>query len=882
MRLPYGVQRTFRLLVPGSYRHEVDEELRFHIESRTDALIEEGMDPREARREALRRFGDPERIRAECRSLARSREASRRRAGLRDELLQDARWALRRLRRDPAFALAVVAILALGIGAATALFGVADAVVFRPLPFPEPERLVRVWELTPQGDRFSVSLPNLLDWRRESRAFSGMAAYELRNASLEIGDEPHRVLATPVTEDFFELLGLRPAAGGLLPEEAYTPGGDSGWIVLSHELWQRAFGGDPAVVGSTVRIDRRPAVIAGVLGPEAGFPAGAELWTGLPPEQRWERDDKNFQAVARLAPGVAPDRAEAGLRRLAASLSTSHPEANQGWSAEVEQLRDAVLGPGLERAFLVLLGAVGLLLVIACVNVSSLLVARGAAQGREMAVRISLGAPRIRLVRQLLVESLALGLLGGAFGLGLAASVLEAVRRFGPEEVPRLGEAAVDARVLAFSVAAAVASSLLAGLFPALQGSTRQPGADLRSGGRTVAGAGVRLRRALVVAQLALAVTLLVGAGLLARSYSRLLQVDPGFDAGDVLAVRVDLPEAAYSADARVALAEEVRRRLETLPGVAAAAGSVGAPLAGFRTANEIAVPGREPGPDGGYPVAQWRSVTPAYFQALDVPLLQGRTFTVDDRTGGGAVIVSRSLAERLWPGENPLERELFFGGPDGSPRVVVGVVGDIRDVSLADAPLPTLFLPYAQVPWVHLTWMVEARARAGTRAALAESVRRELRRLVPDVPVPEVRPLAENLGRARTHPRFQAFLMAAFALTAVALAASGIYGLMAFTVAQRHREIGVRLALGARPGAVVSMITRQGAALVAAGLALGTAGALLAARTLESLLYRTPPAEFAAYALAAAALAVTGLMAAWLPARRAAAVDPTVALSSE
>lgn len=884
MKLPYGVRRTLRLLVPGAYRDEVDDELRFHLECRIDELTDSGMDRAAARREALRRFGDTGRIARECRTVSRSREAAERRASLLRELLQDLRWAFRGLRREPGFAGGLVAILALGIGTATALFSVADAVLFQPLPFPDPERLVWIDETTPEGDRFSVSLPNLLDWRRATESFSGLAGFQLRNASLdadpEADGESRRVLAAPVSAGFFDLLGLRPEHGHLFPPDAFTPGGDADRAVVSHTLWRRELGADQDVVGRTIVLDGRPTVVAGVLPPGAAFPEGAELWTPLP-EDRWERDDKEIAAVGRLAPEVSFDAASAELGAVAERLGALHPDANEGWGVELRPLREALLGPRIHRALLVLLGAVGVLLLIACVNVSSLLVARGAARSREMAVRTSLGAPRSRLVRQLLVEATTVGLLGGGAGLVLAVAAVEAVRRFGPAEVPRLAEAAVDARVLAFSATVALVSTALFGLLPALRTSRTRPGEDLRAGGRTTAARTARLRGALVVAQIALAVTLLVGSGLTARSYLRLLAVDSGFDADDVLAVRIDLPETDYPPERRQALAREIRRELSTLPGVAEAAASVGSPYAGFYTANEVAVPGweRAAGGEGATPVAQWRSVTPGYFETLDVPLLRGRTITAEDHADGDTVLVSRAFVERFWPDGRALGREVRFGGPDGSPRRVVGVVGDVRDTALDEAPRPTLFLPYEQVPWVHQTWLVETSAEP---TVVGMAVRSTLRKLVPGVPVPEVEPLAADVAQARTNPRFQALLLAAFALAALTLAATGVYGLMAFAVTRRRREIGIRMALGARPRTVVSMVARHGAALVVAGAVLGLAGAAVLARSLEGLLYRTTAADGATYVAAVAVLAVVGLLASYLPARRAAAIDPTVTLTAE
>ncbi|HUF77902.1 MAG TPA: ADOP family duplicated permease, partial [Thermoanaerobaculia bacterium] len=614
---------------------------------------------------------------------------------------------------------------------------------------------------------------------------------------------------------------------------------------------------------------------------DVGFYEDAEAWTPLREDARWDRDEKEFQAIGRLAPGVSLEAAEADLAGIANRLGESHPEANQGWSVRVSGLHEFLVGPEVQQTLLVLLGAVGLLLLIACVNVSSLLVARGSGRTREMAVRVSLGAPRRRIVRQLLVEAAALALLGGISGLGLAWAAVETVRRLAPPGVPRLAEAGLDTRVLAFSIAAALLSSLLFGLLPAFQTSRTRPSEDLRAGGRTSAAATARTRGFLVVTQLALAVTLLVGAGLTARSYLRLLGVDPGFDADDVLAVRVDLPEADFPGERRQALAEEIRGRLAALPGVESAAATVGGLYSGFNLANEFAVPGSQPLATGGYPVAQWRIVTPGYFEALDVPLLRGRRIGEEDREGK-AFVINRTFAERFWPGEEDVVgRRVHFGGadPGDDPWTVVGVVGDVRDTELSEEPAPTAYASYQKLPWMHQTWLVETQAEP---AAVAAAVRAELRRLLPGVPVPEVQPLAEGLGRARANPRFQALLMAAFALSAASLAAAGVYGLMAFAVARRTREIGIRLALGARPPTVVAMIAREGAALVAVGVALGLAGALALARSLDSLLYETAATELSTFAAAAALLAAVALLAAYLPARRAAAVDPTVALAAE
>ncbi len=811
-----------------------------------------------------------------------------------DELTQDARFAARQMIRNPGFTLTVVLILAVAIGGITAIFSVVDAVLLERLPYPEPDRVVWIWETTPQGDHFTASLQNVADWQRESESFSALAAFEERSPTWTGDGEPQRIQGAAVTPAFFDVLGVAPELGGPFPTRATgreaslsdaDAAADADRVILSHGLWQHRFGGDPAVVGSTITLNGKATVVAGVMPAGFSFPAGTELWTPLVLDPTRGRDDKDFGALARLAPGVSLEQAAAELGAVARRLGERYPDADGGWGVELAPLDRALVGPNVRRVLLVLLAAVGLLLLLACANVSGLLVARATARTGEMGIRASLGAGRRRLVRQLLVESLGLAVLGSAGGLALAAWLIGLVRSLQVTGFPRLEGTALDGRALAFTVAVSLGATLLFGLLPALQSSRVDLSASLRASGRGAVGGTRRLRSGLVVGELALAVVLLVAAGLMGHSFVRLLGVAPGYDPSDVLAVRLDLSADRFTWENRGALVRGLVERLSELPGVAAAGGTVVEPFAGFHTVNQIAVPGRDAASDE-YLQAQWRSVTPGYFEALDVPLLRGRYLDDRDRDGARKVtVITESLAERLWPGENPVGREILFGGPDGSPRTVVGEVGDVVDVSLDDAPRGTMFLAYDQIPWGSISLVVEAAHGPGgppDPVALAPAVRRVIRAADPNLPIPDPHRLTRNFERAVGRPRLGSLLLAAFAGLALLLAASGVYGLVAYTVSSRTREIGVRLALGARPTDVTRMVVGQGAVLVASGLGFGLAAAWMASRLLRGVLFETPPGDPVTYVVVALVLAAAALTATYLPARRAAQVEPAEVVRGE
>jgi putative ABC transport system permease protein len=772
-----------------------------------------------------------------------------------------------------------VLTLALGVGATTAIFSVVDAVILRPLPFSEPDLLVNLVETNPQTDDFSVSEPNYLDWRAANRSFTDMAAISYASLGLVGQGEPVKLHGAAVSASFFPLLDAQPLLGRFFIEEEDRPGAGARVAVLSHRLWQSRFGADPGVLGRSLRLEGRLYTVIGVMQPRFTFPDWAELWIPLAPGTNPDRGDHWLDVVARRKPDASLEQARADLDGVAARLAQQYPDSNKGWGVRIVPLHEALVGSQVTRALLALFGAVGLLLLMACVNVSNLLLARATVRGREMGLRSALGAGRARLMRQLLTESTLLAGLGAFAGLGVAHAALRLVRAFGPD-VPRLDEVALDGRVLAFTLGTALATGLLFGLAPALQTSRVDLHALLQLGGRAAMAAGRRLRDSLVVGELALAMMLLIGAGLMIGSFLRLQRVDPGFDPDGVLTVRLDLPSEEYPDERRRIFLPEVLRRIGALPGVRAAGATNAAPFGGFRPNNTFAVVGQEPQGDGEFLSADWRAVTPGFFRSMSIPLRRGRLFTEADREGSLAVIIiSESMAESLWPGEDPVGRRIIWGAPDGDPWTIVGVVGDVRDMEIEKAPRHVIFLPWQQAPWPQMTLTIKA---AGDVPGLPAAIRREIRALDGNLPIPEVQPLGRSVAGAVEGPRFRMFLFGAFAAAALALAVTGVYGVMTFAVAQRTREIGVRLALGARPWSVVGLVLRRGLVLTLLGIGLGWAGAFALTRFLASLLYGTVPTDAATFAAVALLLAGVATAAGYFPARRAAEIDPRLAFSAE
>ena len=790
----------------------------------------------------------------------------------------DLRSALRALARRPVFTALVALTLALGIGANAAIFSVVDTVLLRPLPYPESERLVNVHGRYPE-DRTTFSLPDYLDLRQRARSYAELAAVTTGGGNLTTTGLPERVQVAYATGNFFRALRVTPALGRLFGPDDER--GASGIVVLSYETWRGRHQGDPQVVGRAVTIDGRPFTIAGVAPRGLALPGKVDYWRPIRTDSGdgGGRRAEFLAVVGRLAPGVTPERAGREAHAIMAQLGREYPETNRTFRAEVAGLQEDLVGPA-RPALLVFMGAVGLVLLIACANVANLLLARAVGREREIAIRASLGASRARVFRQLVLESVLLGALGGAGGLALAGIATRLLRTSELGDIPRLAEVTVDARVLAFGVAVSVATGLLFGLAPALRLAREELQPSLRGGGRGVTrgpGEG-RVRSALVLAEVALAVVLLVGAGLLVRSFDALRRTDVGFSAERVLVARVALPPAQYAdAAGRRAFWLALEERVRTLPGVQAAGLASTAPMGGapyyaFR------VEGVEGAPETMQD-AQPYAVTPGYFATMRIRLLRGRVLGPGDVDGATPVaVVNATLARKFLGARDPLGQRLSVDGGE-TWRTVVGVVADTRQEGLAELPYAQLYFPAAQWPrpamWITLR-------TAADPTAVASSLRRVVADLDAQLPVYELSTMQERMARSVAQPRLTAVLTTGFAASALLLAALGIYGVVAYGVAERTREIGVRMALGATRERVLGLIVRQGLRPVLGGLAVGVVGALAAGRLLTGLLHGVSAGDVLTYVAVVAFLGAVAVAATVLPARRAAGVAPTTALRHE
>jgi predicted permease len=804
-------------------------------------------------------------------------------------LSQDVSHALRRLVRAPGFALVAVATLALGTSATSAIFSVVNAVLLRPLPHPEPERLVQV-QATWKGKPVAYLSPqNFLDIEAQARSFERLAAMDGGGVTLTGRGRAERIESASVSASFFEVMRARPAVGRGFVAGENEPG-RAKVVVLGHRLWRERFGADTGVVGGTVEVDREPLTVVGVAPPGFDFPDGAELWQPLAYDEVFRTKSRGawyLQVVGRLAPAATLAGAREEMRTIAERLAKAYPDANEGVGGSAVSLHEAVVGDA-RRALVVLLGAVGLVLLVACVNVANLLLARASSRAGEFAVRQALGAGRGRIAGQLLAESLLLAVAGGALGLLLAGVLVDALLALQPQGLPRLAEVRVDRAVLAFAALVSLATCLLSGALPALQTSRRTTARALNQGsGRAIlAGPRQALRAALVVGQIALAMVLLAGAGLLVRSFTLLLRVDPGFDARSGLSFRVALPESAYAEDARlVGFHEALDERLRALPGVRATGAVSGLPLAAGNFIISFTVDGRPEPPPAQQPSLDVELATPGYFRAMGIELARGRLFTPGDHGRAPQVVVLNEAAvRRHFPGEDPIGKHIQLGlgrGP-GKPRAggeVVGIVRDVRRHGLGKATAPEIYVPYAQYPVQSMAVVLRTDVPPRSLAGAAE---RAVHELDPQLAVVRVATLEEVVARSVSEPRFYALLLAAFAASALFLAALGLFGVMSYAVAGRTRELSVRMALGARPRALVGMVLREALALGALGTLLGLGGALLLSRSLSTLLYSVSPTDPLTLAGVGVLLLATTLVAGYLPARRATRVDPVVALRAE
>ncbi|MCI0403110.1 MAG: ABC transporter permease [Acidobacteria bacterium] len=800
-------------------------------------------------------------------------------------LLQDLRYSVRTLRKSAGLTTVAVITLALGIGANTAIFSVVNAVLLRPLPYSEPERLVMVWESRPQEGVYDnpVAPQDFFDWRRRNQAFEDMSAFLYSTIDLSGAGEPERIATGIVSPSLFNVLGVQPLRGRtFLPEEEED--GRHRVVVMTYSLWQRRFGGDPAVVGKVLTLGGEPFEVIGVLPRTFDFPApGLELWRPLVPttQQMQTRTLHSMQVFARLKPGVTLERARADMDRVAAQLAQEFPESNAVHAAHVVPLREQVVGE-VRPALLLLLGAVGFVLLIACANAANLLLARAAARQREFAVRAALGAGRWRLARQMLTESALLALVAGTAGVLLAIWGVEAVRSLIPDDIAVMGlrRIPVDGRVLVFTLGLSVLAGALSGVAPAFRGWRGGLTEALKEGGRAAGATPARQRiyAVLVVAETALALVLLAGAGLMIRTFVAFLNVNPGFDRHNLLTLQVAVPQTKYDQPAEVrGFFAQLLSDIQTLPGVETAGATMLLPLGGGDARRGIEVEGYEPRPEERTR-AHLRVVTPTFFAAMRIPLLEGRLLAPPDTDGAPLVVlVNRTAAQRYWPGQSPVGRRLRIGS--GEWREIVGVVADVKHWGLDAGVNPEMYLPFDQVAPPNMTVVVRS---SSDPAELAKSVRARVRALDPDVPISQVSTMEEVLAFSLAPTRFYMVLLGSFAGLALLLASAGIYGVTAYSVARKTHEIGVRKALGARNSDIFRWVLRRGFTWTLAGLLLGAAGSLALTRFLSRLLFGVSPGDPLTLLGVAVLLAAVALLACWIPARRAMRVDPMVALRYE
>lgn len=861
---------------------ELDDEIGLHLEMRIEQLTRGGLSPEDARHEALRRFGSLEAARRELYRAAQERETRMRLRDWWDDLRQDVVFATRTLRKSPGFTAAVVLTLALGIGASSSMFTVVDAVLLRPFGYVEPERLAVLNEISPEGEvNPSASPANVSDWREQSRTFQSIAAWVNSPVVLTGDGDPEEVTARVTTGNYFSLLASRPQLGRTYSEQQET----EQVAVLSHRFWQRRFGGDPSIVGRTVTLNDQAFTVLGVMAHD--FPSVGdkpEIW--LPMELNPEWRGRYLQVIARLRPGADLLQAEAEMVTIGQRLADEFPEFNKGWGIAVTSLEDAVAGE-VRPALLILLGAVGFLLLIACANVANLLLSRAAVRRKEVALRNALGATRGRVLRQLLTESLVLAMLAGALGLLIAVLGTRVLLLRIPAELalPRLDEIGVNLRVVGFTAGVSLLTGILFGLAPAGFGATSiRPWETLRDAARgsTAGRERGRLRGVLVITEVALALVLLVGAGLLARSFQKLTSVDTGVATDNLLTMRLAARSARYDESAALLnFTNELTTRLQALPG-ARNVGIIGPwlPLTGLKSAHSFRVEDRPPPAVGEEPGADIRFVTGDYYRAMGIPLLRGRVFDArDTETSPDVFVINEAFAKEHFPGEDPIGKRISTEWFQVRSGEIVGVVGDIRELGPAEQAAPAFYLPFAKQPSSQFHVVMRT---TGNPEDLAAAARNVVRSIDPNQPVAEIRTMEQVASDLLARQRMNLLLLGGFAALAILLAAIGIYGVIAYSVNQRRQEIGVRVALGASRRAVLSLVVGQGMRLALLGLVLGVVGALLVTRLMESMLFGVTPTDPLTLAAVAAFLAAVALLASWVPALRAAATEPTVALRTE
>jgi len=864
---------------------DVEDEFAFHIGERVDDLVAAGVDPRDARDEALSRFGDVEQVKSACRTIAQEQEKQMRRSELFSVVRQDVVYALRVMRGSPVFTIAIVFTLALGIGATTAIFSVVNAVLLRPLPYADADRMAMIFERFEDG-RGRASPGHFHDWSELSRVFDATAAFSDRTYTLTDG-EPMRVYGARVTPGFFQTGYMRPQLGryfGPSEDEAHV-------VVLTYGLWQTRFAADPSIVGKVITLNAEKYTVVGVTPAAYTLTSQDErLWTPLAftPEQRNTYGAHSLQVFAKLRKGITLTQAQHELERVTEDIRRRHPDEMKGRGVSIESFSDVLVGSYRTQLW-VLLGAVSFVLLIGCSNIASLLLARATARRKEIAIRGALGGSRSRLLAQLLTESLMLALIGGGAGLLLARFGVRFLVSAAPTFVPRLGEAALDPAVLGFATAATLVCGLLFGLAPALRATSVDLQSELREGGRgSTAIVRDRARAALIITEFAVSLVLLVSAGLFLRSADRLQRVPLGFDPANVTMLRVALPADRYRDTTAVEAAfSRIVDEIRAIPGVERAGASTRVPMWGGSIDIGLTVEGRprDPSPKS---LGHIRLVTAGFLEAIGVPLKRGRLLNESDLRAGAprVVVVNETLARNLFGSESPIGRRIMGWTNEDNPewREIVGVIGDMRAFGRdADTP-PEIYMPMTQRPggaWDAFQRSMAIVARTRDGVPIAGSLRAAVDRVDRQLALYDVQPMSEVLSQANATRRFNTILLSLLGVTGLVLAAIGIYGVIAFFVTQRTHEIGVRVALGATTGSVVRLVVRQAVTLALYGIALGAVAAFWATRVLGSMLFEVSVRDPVAYAVAGLVLLVVAIGAAWFPARRATRVDPVRALAA-